>query len=266
LTAPRRKTALSLVEAFALAVLVALATLVVSHTLQQRRMQLVDYYSAAPIAELEALKQYNLSRRSSLNFEEFIIRDYFKDRRNGVFLDVGANHYRRGNNSYFLETNLGWSGIAVDALEEFAADYQTYRPKTRYVAMFASDVADARVKFFVPKNNMESSSNQEFTVRGGVPGVSRTVPTTTLTAVLDEAGIQKLDLLSMDIELSEPAALAGFEIDRFKPGLVCIEGHREVRQQILDYFARHDYVLIGKYLRIDPYNLYFQPLTAEHAQ
>jgi hypothetical protein len=64
----------------------------------------------------------------------------------------------------------------------------------------------------------------------------------------------------MDIELSEPKALAGFDVDRFKPALVCIEAHPEVRQQILDYFTRHRYVLVGRYLRADSKNLYFQPL------
>jgi hypothetical protein len=64
----------------------------------------------------------------------------------------------------------------------------------------------------------------------------------------------------MDIELAEPKALRGFDIDRFKPELVCIEAHEEVRQQILDYFARHGYVVVGRYLRADTQNLYFTPL------
>ena len=54
--------------------------------------------------------------------------------------------------------------------------------------------------------------------------------------------------MSIDIELWEPKALAGFDIDRFKPKLVCIEAHQQVRQQILDYFAHHRYVVVGKYL------------------
>jgi Methyltransferase FkbM domain len=83
--------------------------------------------------------------------------------------------------------------------------------------------------------------------------------TTTLDVVLEQAAITALDFMSMDIELSEPKALAGFDIDRFKPALVCIEGHPEVRQQILDYFQKHGYVLIGKYLRADVKNLYFTP-------
>ena len=34
-----------------------------------------------------------------------------------------------------------------------------------------------------------------------------------------------------------------------------------MRQQILDYFARHRYVVVGQYLRVDTQNLYFEPLS-----
>jgi hypothetical protein len=88
------------------------------------------------------------------------------------------------------------------------------------------------------------------------------VPTTTLNRVLEKAGLTKIDFLNMDIELSEPKALAGFDIDRYRPELVCIEAQPETRQQILDYFAEHNYRLIGKYLRVDPTNLYFKPIGA----
>ena len=70
----------------------------------------------------------------------------------------------------------------------------------------------------------------------------------------------------MDIELHEPQALAGFDIDRFKPALVCVEGLLPVRQQILDYFAAHGYVVVGKYMWVDLENLYFEPLQARVAR
>lgn len=70
--------------------------------------------------------------------------------------------------------------------------------------------------------------------------------------------------MTMDIELAEPKALEGFDIERFKPALVCIESHPEVRQQLLDYFHQHGYVVVGKYLRVDPHNLYFKPATEQN--
>jgi FkbM family methyltransferase len=255
-TPQKRRRGLSAFETIAAVILVALVTAALTAKLVEK----TGYYSAPALAEIEPLEKYGLDNRVSRNHEELIIRDFFHDRRNGVFLDVGANHYRDESNTYFLEQQLGWSGVAIDAIREFGADYAVHRPRTRYVAMFASDVADATVQFFVPNNRLVASSSREFTERYGKAGEARQIPTTTLNAVLDQAGIAKIDLLTMDIELAEPKALAGFDIDRFRPAFVCIEAHPEVRQQILEYFARHRYVVAGKYLRVDPHNLYFQPL------
>jgi hypothetical protein len=88
----------------------------------------------------------------------------------------------------------------------------------------------------------------------------REVPTIALTDLLDREGIRGFDFLSMDIELHEPQALKGFDIDRFKPRLVCIEALLPVRQQIIDYFTRHQYAIVGRYVWVDRENLYFTPL------
>lgn len=250
-------------ELFLLCAIAAVATWLVTHTYYRQRQLKLTYFAMDAEAEIAPLARKYGNSRFSENMEEWIIRDYFQDRRDGVFLDVGANHYRDMSNTYFLESVLGWSGVAVDALEEFAADYRAHRPRTKFVAMFASDVADSSVQFFVAEQNkLVSSASREFTVKEGAPGVARTVPTTTLNAVLEQAGISRIDFMSMDIELAEPKALAGFDIGKYQPRLVCIEAHQEVRQQILDYFARHGYTVIGAYLRVDPRNLYFTPLAA----
>jgi FkbM family methyltransferase len=255
----KRRRGLSAVEVIALCLVLMVLTAFATVSF------LADRIQQLPVAEEDSLTEILRSKygdaRSSEHFEEWLIRDFFQDRREGVFLDVGANHYKNYSNTYFLEASLGWSGVAVDALEEFAAGYAANRPKTRYVAMYASDVADSSVRFFVSDNALVSSSDPEFTKRYGASGKPREVPTTTLNAVLEQAGIDHIDLLSMDIELAEPKALAGFDIRRFRPALVCIEAHPEVRQQILDYFASNGYTIVGKYLRADSHNLYFRPLV-----
>jgi len=63
----------------------------------------------------------------------------------------------------------------------------------------------------------------------------------------------------MDIELGEPAALAGFDVARYRPALLCIEAHYPVQQQSRDHFARAGNVLVGKYAQADPLNDYFAP-------
>jgi len=189
--------------------------------------------------------------------EEWIIRDFFQDRRGGTFLDVGAAYYQQDNNTYYLENRLAWKGIAIDAQPEYATGYAAHRPQTKFFAVFASDRADDSVGFLVqPSRPLEASVVH---AEAGEGSRERRVPTTTLNALLDHEQVTHVDFVSMDIELGEPKALAGFDIDRFAPALVCIEVHPEVRQAILDFFQRHRYVIVGRYLPVDHMNLYFMP-------
>lgn len=194
--------------------------------------------------------------------EEWIIRDFFNDRRGGVFLDVGANEYRRASTTYYLETQLGWSGVAIDAQREFAADYRRYRPRTQFFSLFVSDVSDAEVKLFIPTERRLNASSNRQAIDFGDPIEVRDVSTITLNDLLARVKIGHVDFVSMDIELAEPKALAGFDVERFAPALLCVEGHVAVRQAILDYFQQHRYVVVGRYLRADTENLYFMPANS----
>jgi FkbM family methyltransferase len=201
--------------------------------------------------------------RHSTHAEEWLIRDFFRDRRDGVFVDVGASHFRDNSNTYFLETSLSWSGLAIDAQVEYAADYVQYRPRTRYITAFVTDQSDQRASLFVPptgKNRQIASGQGQYTMDSTGLGETRSVPTFTLDDILKREGIKQFELLSLDIELFEPKALAGFDINTHHPALVCVEAHLPIRQQLLDYFARHQYVVVGRYLRTDRINLYFMPV------
>jgi hypothetical protein len=85
------------------------------------------------------------------------------------------------------------------------------------------------------------------------------VPTITLNDLLARLGTKKIDFLSIDIELWEPRALAGFDIDKYRPELVCIEAHHQVRDQILAYFSAHGYARVDVYFLFDQSNWYFTP-------
>jgi FkbM family methyltransferase len=211
--------------------------------------------------EMEPFRRKYGPNHNSEQEEEWFIRDFFHDRRGGTFVDVGANHYHDSSKTYYLETALGWSGIAIEPQREFAQGYAEHRPRTKFLPFFVSDVSNRTAKLYVLKReSVVSSSNQEFVKGFGTPDEVRDVPTITLDDVLKAEGITHPDFVSIDIELHEPHALKGFDIDRFKPSLVCIEGLAPVRQPILNYFAEHGYVIVGKYVWVDLMNFYFAPL------
>jgi FkbM family methyltransferase len=198
----------------------------------------------------------------SYNAEEWIIRDFFEDRRDGVFVDVGSADARHSSNTYFLESERGWSGVAVDALAEYGPSYTRYRPRTQFFALFVGDKSDARANLYVSERAATSSVSRDFTefLNPGKPIEVREVPTITMNDLLDRAGVSRVDFVTMDIEMAEPLALAGFDILRFKPALVCVEAHPPIRQVLVDYFSRHGYRIVAKYLWADWENLYFAPM------
>jgi FkbM family methyltransferase len=157
-------------------------------------------------------------------------------------VDVGANHFRNDSNTNYLESALGWSGIVIDPQSDFELDYLSHRPRTRFFAFFVSDESGTTTTLHLAEGNpLMASSDQACSERAGTEAERpvhatrpMTVPTIRLTDLLDRVGVSRIDLLSVDVELAETKVLAGFDIGRFRPALVCIEAHPQVRQQILD--------------------------------
>jgi FkbM family methyltransferase len=196
--------------------------------------------------------------------EELIIRDFFQDRRGGFFLDVGCAGPVKASNTYYLEKHLGWSGIGVDALEEYALEWGKLRPNSRFLTYLVGDESDTSEKFFRSFGVGISSADEEW-ARGKVHGVEwpteeLQVATITLDDLLDREGVTSIDLLSMDIEGHEPKALAGFDIERFQPELVVIEGQVDPQKQaqVANYFERHGYERIQRYRPFDTVNDYYR--------
>lgn len=198
--------------------------------------------------------------------EELIIRDFFNDRKDGIFVDVGCAHYKDNSTTYYLEKHLGWSGIAVDALAEFALGYIENRPKTRFFNFIVTDHSGIIEPFYRLTNPSGLSSLDKDFLEGSIKYHKVRdeyrviyVMTITLTELLKKNKISKIDFLSMDIEGSEPLALAGFDINKFKPELVCIEKTSKTKEKILRYFLNHGYERIDEYLKYDNVNWYFKP-------
>lgn len=194
------------------------------------------------------------------NNEEIIIRHFFKDRRGGFFLDVGSYHYKNGNNTYYLEKYLGWRGIAIDANEAFKSGYLKNRPMTRFFNRFVSEKSNESIDFYIVQDRRHlgmSTAVPSFV--SGLKTKKIEMPTIALNDLLSSLDVKKIDFVSIDIELWEPHALAGFNIEKYKPDLVCIEAHRPVRDEILAYFSTHGYKRLDQYFLFDQKNWYFVP-------
>lgn len=195
--------------------------------------------------------------------EELIIRDFFQDRRNGLFVDVGAGDPRRSSTTYYLEKHLAWKGFAIDALPGYAPRYQAERPNTKFFNYIVTDHAGTIEEFYMVKGVPDLSSTIKDREFSGKKLAAETIhiPTMTLNQFLDDQGVEEIDFLSMDIERGAPKALAAFDIQRFRPELVCIEAGAgaDYRQVLAKWFDDHGYRRIEKYLKHDWANWYYTP-------
>lgn len=216
-------------------------------------------------AELGRLCKRFGPEKSSWHFEEWLIRDYFDGKRDGVFVDVGAWQYRTASNTYALEIDHGWSGIAIDAQEKFREGYEKNRKRTKFFCNFVSDKSTGKKEFFVPEESAMASGVIKNKGAGKIEETLQVLEIT-LDDLLDREGVKKVDFLTMDIELSEPAALRGFDIKRFQPALVCIEvvvaAGPEFSAEIHGYFTKNGYTKNELWSRIDSHNSYYVPASS----
>ena len=177
-----------------------------------------------------------------------------------MFVDIGCYHWKQGNNTLYLEERLGWTGISVDALAYLERGYRANRPGTRFFNYIVSDRSGAMATIYV-QGALSSTKEDHLDLFEGVEGRGQSleVETITMDDLLERAGIEKIDFLNMDIEQAEPEALSGFDIERFRPELVCVEALEGVQPFLLDYFDRHRYERIEEYLDHDRVNWYFRP-------
>jgi FkbM family methyltransferase len=206
--------------------------------------------------DLAALQRIYGEPLYSQDDEETLIRAFFADRRGGFFLDVGAGDPIRHSTTYFLEKHLGWTGIAVDAVAEYAGDYARKRPRARFFAYFAGDKSDGSHDFFVSEDrNFSSGSGTD--PRGGTYE-KRKVATIALDDLLRRERVTRLDFLSMDIEGAEPTALAGLDLGRYRPELACIEvSSPESALAIAERFALAGCREVSAYRAVDAINRYY---------
>ena len=245
-----------IVEVLVIVAFVAYAVGLIVYFAPARKTEVRVTTNVSPSTEGQRLAATYGPDKYSMGPEEWIIRELLNDQRAGVFLDVGSSDARELSNTYYLESVLGWSGVAVDAQSDYAADYARYRPRTRFRSFLVSDRSDEVLPFYVTQEKGHSTANRDWASEK-VATIS--VSSITLDDLLAREKISHIDLMSMDIEGYEPQALAGFDIERFRPRVVVVEAHPVIRQRLLDYFTAHGYVLQARYLGVDDFNYYFMP-------
>jgi FkbM family methyltransferase len=157
-------------------------------------------------------------------------------RQGGVFVEAGAFDGYWQSNTYWFERFRGWSGVLVEPIPQLAAEARRERPRAQVFefALVAPDFPEKTVRMrfggtmsILLADSGEMEDALAHADRGAAIAEARAydldVPTSTLSAVLDQAGVEQIDLLSLDVEGHEEEALKGLDFDRHAPEYILIE-------------------------------------------
>lgn len=174
--------------------------------------------------------------------EDRLVWDFFGGRRDGYFIEVGANDPISLSQTYLLEQN-GWTGLLVEPHPEKAEALRRARDRSRVAAVAAGRAGETgEVELVVP------GGDDHIGRIGGPAGPRDTVwrvPVRSLDSLLEEEPPARVDFCSIDVEGAEMEVLEGFSLERYQPALLLIEDHL----QTLDlhrYLMQHGYRLIER--------------------
>ncbi len=181
----------------------------------------------------------------------------FLRRDDAFFIEAGANDGIEQSNTLYLERYRGWRGLLVEPFPELAARCRANRPHSivEHAALVPFDhPSDTVVMRYcdlmsVVKGGMRSEAEELEHVRRGseiqrVETREVVCPARTLSSILDQHGIERVDLFSLDVEGYELNVLKGLDLARHRPRLMLIEAR--YREEIDAYLRARDYLPIAE--------------------
>ena len=154
------------------------------------------------------------------------LEPYLRD--GGIFVEAGANDGYRKSNTYYLERFRGWTGVLIEPIPALAAQCRRQRPRSRvYQCALVGDDHPTGEVAMTHADMFSEVIAEGRTPPQHLPGwyerYEVTVPARTLTDVLADAGVPRVDFLSLDLQGLEVAALRGLDFDRWAPALMLVE-------------------------------------------
>ncbi|MDY0117345.1 MAG: FkbM family methyltransferase [Sulfurimonadaceae bacterium] len=191
--------------------------------------------------------------------QDFIVyENFFKNKKDGFFCDIGGNHPQKLNNTLYFEEQ-GWSGIAFEPLQHMNILWKEHR-KAKLFSVALSNSNDKAI-FTIVKDttgweDMLSFVKETRDVDYGYETQEIEVQTKRLQDIVEQENIKVIDYLSLDVEGHELNVLQGIDFDKVRINVLTIENNPPSHilygdTNIRDLMIKNDYVLWGRIIGLD---------------
>jgi FkbM family methyltransferase len=161
------------------------------------------------------------------NREDLFLWALLAQRTPGFYVDVGCNHERLHSvTRLFYER--GWSGINIDANPKMAAEFGRRNRDISVVAGVGESDGQLEFREYPLHDGLSTFDDdvKAFHEPSQYPHIDHLVRVRTLSSILDEFDVDRIDYLKIDVEGLEAAVLRGLDLDRYRPTVVVVEASR----------------------------------------
>lgn len=162
--------------------------------------------------------------KNSPEGEQRLIREFFQDKPDGFYVDVGANEPIFNSQTFHLE-QIGWDGLLIEPLPSYCAELTAQRTgRVVQSACSSPENHGKTLKLLVAGGH--STLNPTLIAMGSESQIYTEVVTKTLDSTLEECKAPvAFDFISIDIEGHEMEMFKGFTLKKWMPKLVLLEDH-----------------------------------------
>ena len=171
----------------------------------------------------------------SFNAVDLIIDYIFKDKINGFYVDIGAQHPIANNNTY-LFFKRGWTGINIDLDVKNIELFNISRPNDINLNnAISSSTSKKKLFFYHDKSPINTLVEDVSNFQNATVKEIKTVKTITLNKVLENLSFDKeIDYMNIDVEGHELDVLKGFDLIRYKPNVISVE-YLDLKMKYLEF-------------------------------
>lgn len=185
--------------------------------------------------------------------QDLNVLKFYKNKKNGFFVEIGASDGIHLSNTYLLEKNYNWRGICVEPIPYHFEFLCKNRPNSLCCNRAIYNETNIQVVFDIANNyDLLSGISDKIDCHKQSVDINKTqilVDTITLNDLLDICQApQFIDYLSIDTEGSELEILKSVNLNKYIFGLIDIE-HNYVepkRTQIRELLVSNGYIFIGE--------------------
>ena len=162
----------------------------------------------------------------SLSNVDLVIERIFKNKKRGVFIDVGCNHPIKYNNTYLLYKK-GWRGINIDLDQESIEQFNKLRSGDDNIQTLVTsfDDEEKELYFYHSRSAINTISKELAESRNKNFKKIKKLKGKTLNSIIENSKFKgsKINFLSIDIENYEYEALKNFNFGKYDIDIIVTE-------------------------------------------